>query len=345
MTIRTAVIGYGTAGRVFHAPLIAADDRFTLKFIVTATPARVDAAAREHPDAIVLADVDELFARGDEFDLLVIGSPNETHAPFAHRAIDAGKHVLIDKPIAVTVADAEAVVEHAREAGVVLTVFQNRRWDGDFQTLREVLASGALGEIRQFESAFEWFSPMVTARWKDTAAHRAGGGIAYDLAPHLIDQAEQLFGRIDSELEDVHAELDVRRDGAAADDDAFISLRHVSGVRTRLWMSAIAPAPRPRFRVVGADAAIVFEGLDPQEPQLIAGLRPGDQGFGLHDDGRTATLTRHDGSVERIGLRAGDYPAFYRGLAAAILDGAAVPVDPGDSIRALALIEHVVGRA
>ncbi|WP_308798541.1 Gfo/Idh/MocA family protein [Agromyces silvae] len=340
MAIRTAIVGYGTAGRVFHAPLIAADPAYELATVVTGSPERAAAAAVAYPGATVVGGADALFARADEFDLVVIGSPNETHAPLALRAIDAGKHVVVDKPVAVTVAEAEAVVERAWARGVVFSVFQNRRWDGDFLTLRDVLASGELGEVRQFESAFEWFAPELGERWKDTAPHAAGGGIAYDLAPHLIDQAVQLFGPV----ADLHAELDVRRAGGAADDEAFISMRHGSGVRARLWMSAVAPASRPRFRVVGEHGVLTFHGLDPQEPQLIDGVRPGDPGYGRHADGRAAELEGPSGA-RRIPLAAGDYPAYYRALAAAITEGRPVPVDPADSIAALALIEQVVAGA
>ncbi|RII95573.1 oxidoreductase [Clavibacter michiganensis] len=338
--IRTAVIGFGTAGRVFHAPLIAASPAFALSAIVTGSPERAAAVRAEYPGAAVLPDAEALFERAAEFDLVVIGSPNETHAPLALRAIESGLNVVIDKPVAVSSAEARTVVAAASAAGVVLTVFQNRRWDGDFLTLSEVLGRGQLGEVRQFDSAFEWFRPALGDRWKDTTAPGAGGGILYDLGPHLIDQAVRLFGPVVS----VHAELDRRRAGAASDDDSFVTLQHESGARSRLWMSAVAPASRPRFRVVGSQAVFTSVGLDPQESQSIAGRRPGSPGYGLHDDGRTALVEGPDAS-SAVELRAGDHLEFYRRLAAALQEGAPVPVDPADSIRALEIIEHAVAGA
>ncbi|AXG81925.1 Gfo/Idh/MocA family protein [Streptomyces paludis] len=335
--IRTAVIGFGTAGRVFHAPLIAADPRYSLDAIVTGSPERARLARQEYPGTGILAGTDALFAGSRPYDLVVIGSPNASHAPLAHAAIEAGSHVVIDKPIAVTAAGAREVVAAAKAAGRVLTVFQNRRWDGDFLTLRDVVERGELGEVRQFDSAFEWWSPRVGDGWKDVTGPSAGGGILYDLGPHLIDQALQLFG----EVSEVHAELDRRRPGAVSDDESFLTLRHVSGVRTRLWMSAVAPAPRPRFRVTGSRAVFRSDGLDPQEAQSLAGLRPGDTGFGLHADGRDAVVAGPDGT-DTVPLRAGDYREFYRRLATALHDGGPPPVDPADSIRALDLIEQAV---
>lgn len=338
MTIRTAIIGYGTGGRVFHAPLISAEPRLEVSAIVTGSPQRAAAASAWHPTAKVFPDVDELFREGG-FDLLVVTSPNETHAPLARRAIEAGIPVVLDKPIAASVQEAREVVDAAARASVPLTVFQNRRWDGDFLTLRDVISEGRLGEVHQFESAFEWWAPTLSDRWKDTATQAQGGGILFDLGPHLIDQAVLLFG----EVAEVHAELDRRRPGGVSDDDAFLSLTHASGVRTRLWMSAVAPANRPRFRVVGSEAVFESVGLDPQEPQSIAGMRPTDAGFGSHQDGRTATIAGPGGS-RSVPIHAGRHLTFYEKLADALTGAGELPVDSRDSIRGLELIERALAQ-
>jgi predicted dehydrogenase len=334
VTIRTAIIGFGTGGRVFHAPLVAADPRFALSAIVTGAAARASAALEEYPDAEIFATADELFAQGG-YDLIIVTSPNATHAPLARRAIASGAAVVVDKPIGISSAEARSLLAEAHDAGVPLTVFQNRRWDGDFLTLADVIGSGELGDIHQFDSAFEWWSPELGDRWKDVATPAEGGGILFDLAPHLVDQALRLFG----DIVDVHAELDSRRPGAASDDDSFLALTHATGVRTRLWMSAISPANRPRFRVVGSKAVFTSSGLDPQEPQSIAGMRPLDEGYGLHSDGRSAIIEGPDG-VRAVPLLAGRHLAFYRALGDALIDGAALPVDPLDSIRGLEIIER-----
>jgi scyllo-inositol 2-dehydrogenase (NADP+) len=335
MSIRTAIIGYGTGGSVFHAPLVDATDGLEVSHIVTANAERSRAAAGRFPQASIHSSVDDLFSAGG-FDLVVVTSPNETHVPFAQRAVDAGIAVVLDKPLATNVESARALVERAEAAGVPLTVFQNRRWDGDFLTVRALISEGALGDIHQFDSAFEWWSPKLSDRWKDTATPEDGGGILFDLGPHLIDQALVLFGDVVS----VHGELDNRR-GGGADDDAFVSMTHANGVRTRLWMSAIAPANRPRFRVVGSAGVFEFSGLDPQEPQSIAGMRPTDAGFGVHQDGRAATVRRLDGVVEEVELQAGRHLSFYERVASSLTRGGAIPVDPRDSIRGLEVIRAV----
>lgn len=339
--IRTAIIGFGLGGRVFHAPLIDADPAYQLVAIVTGDPERAADAHVRHPEARVIADVDALFdelAAGSlELDLLVVTSPNDTHAPLAHRALDAGIDVVVDKPFAVTVADAVAITDHAERLGRRVTVFQNRRWDGDFRTVAALIESGDLGEVRQFESAFEWWKTEVKDRWKDVATPAEGGGILFDLGPHLIDQAVQLFGPVDVAGGGVHAELDIRRAGAVSDDDSFLTLHHLSGVRSRLWMSAVAPVNRPRFRVVGSAAVAETWGLDPQERQLIAGMGVADAGFGLDTEHPDAVVRTPD-SAQTVALQSGDYAGYYRSLAEALLSGAPTPVDPRDSEHVLAII-------
>ena len=334
MTIRTAVIGFGTSGRVFHAPLTATDPDFSLDIIVTSDPTRSAAASAEYPQTRIVGSVDELFAASADLDLVVVGSPNRTHSSLTIRALEAGLDVLVDKPIAVTAAEAEAMIDRANDLGRRLAVFQNRRWDGDYLTIKDLIESGRLGEVHQFESAFEWWSPVVAKRWKDTDTFEQGGGIFYDLAPHLIDQAIQLFGPV----ADVHYELDSRRHGAASDDDSFATLHHATGTRTRLWMSAVAPASRPRFRISGSERVATVLGLDPQEPQLIEGTRPGDASYGIRA-GRNVLIEGPDGT-QSLPVVAGDYPGFYRALSAALLDPSLpLPVDPWDSVEVLKIIE------
>jgi len=331
--IRTAIIGYGVAGSVFHAPLVHSDPSYALRAIVTNDPGRAaDAAARYGRD-ILVPDVDALFERRSELDLVVVASPNHTHAPLARRAFDAGLDVVVDKPFALTVSESRELLEQASSAGCRLTVFQNRRWDGDFQTVAEAVRAGRRGEIHQFESAFEWWSPHRARSWRDTTPIGRGGGILFDLAPHLVDQALLLFGPV----ERVHAELDFRRSGAVNDDDSLLTLTHANGVRSRLWMSVVDPAPRPRFRVVGSSAALVIHGLDPQERQLSAGLLPSSPGYGMREDD---ALITGPGIQSHIPIQRGDYPAFYREFASG-----RTPVDPAESIAALELIEQAVRQA
>jgi len=337
--IRTAVIGFGTSGAVFHAPFLDANADYSLDVIVTGDPGRRTEAETRYPNAQAVPTVDDALALADRLDLVIIGSPTGTHAGLAARALDAGLHVVVDKPLAVTAAEGRMLVERAAGAGRILTVFQNRRWDDDFLTLRRLLDEGSLGTVARFESRFEWWKPEPAESWKTRATASEGGGLLYDLGTHVIDQALQLFG----DVIDVQAEVDIRRPGGAADDDVFVSLLHRSGVRSQLWMSSVAAQPGPRFRVLGSAGAYVSWHLDGQEPALIAGARPSDAGFGARPGWDWGTLGV-DGSLTTPPMESGDYAAFTRALADTILRGAPVPVDPADAIRVLEIIESIHAR-
>jgi predicted dehydrogenase len=336
VTIRTAVVGFGTGGAVFHTPLLDADEHYRLDVVVTANPDRAAEAARRYPQVRVVPTADALFAAAADLDLVVIASPPDSHAALAHRALGAGLAVVVDKPLCVTAAEGRELVEHAERVGRALTVFQNRRWDGDFLTVRELIADGALGEVRRFESRFEWWKPEESKAWKAAAVTARGGGMLYDLGPHLIDQAMQLFGPV----REVHAELSRYRPGEGADDDAFVSLLHAGGVRSHLTMNGLAGQAGPRFSVLGSSGAFTKWGMDPQESALKSGARPGDPGFGVEPESSWGRLGI-DGELKRMPTQPGDHAAFYRGLAAALTDGAPLPVDPRDSVEVIALIERI----
>jgi predicted dehydrogenase len=334
--IRTGVIGFGTSGRVFHAPFLASLPDYSLDVIVTANEDRKAEAARLYPQARVVPDTAALFAAADDLDLVVIGSPSGTHVDLAHAALDAGLAVVVDKPFATTSDEGQALIEKAERLGLPLTVFQNRRWDGDFVTLRSLLAEGALGEVRRFESRFEWWKPAVPSTWKTQATVAEGGGILFDLGAHLIDQALLLFGPVD----DVYAEVATHRVGGAADDDSFVSLRHRSGVRSHLWMNALAAQAGPRFHVLGSNGAFTKWGLDAQEAALKAGALPTDDGFGVEDESKWGVVGV-DGALDRVPTQPGRYSAFYELLADALLRGAPLPVDPRDSAEVIGIIEEI----
>ena len=336
--LRVLLFGYGTAGRVFHGPLLAASPDYAVEVIVTSDPARIAAARADHPGAQVVADADAAFARAGDCDLAVVGTPNDTHVELAGRALKAGLHVVVDKPLALTAREASELTRAADAAGRTLSVFQNRRWDGDFLTVRDVLTSGELGDVFVFESAFEWWKPEVTGGRKDRTTVADGGGILFDLAPHLVDQALLLFGPVQA----VHAEADARRQGAVNDDDVLLSLRHANGVRSRLWMSSMAAQERPRFMLRGTRGTYQTFGLDPQEPQLEAGLRPGHPEFGVKPPELWGRIG--GGKAPRsVPTRRGSYETYYAELATTLRTGARPPVDPRDSITVLEIIEAALG--
>ncbi len=331
---RVGLIGYGLAGAVFHAPLIAATPGLRLEIVVTSNPERARQARDEHPGVEVVASADELWARADELDLAVVASPNRTHVPLARAALEAGLAVVVDKPLAASSADARALVDEARARGLLLSVFQNRRWDGDFLTVCRLIAEGALGDVHRFESRFERWRPMPKQGWRERGDREEAGGLLYDLGSHLIDQALVLFGP----ARHVYAELDRRRPGVQVDDDAFVALTHASGVRSHLWMSAVAADDSMRMRVLGSRAAYVKSELDMQEATLRAGLLPGDPEWGREPPERWGRLGAGS-EWTKVETEPGAWPAFYAGIAASLRDGAPPPVDAADSISVLEIIE------
>ncbi|HEX6347041.1 Gfo/Idh/MocA family oxidoreductase [Umezawaea sp.] len=330
--LRTGLIGYGIAGRVFHAPLIASTPGLALSAIVTTNAERRERASAAHPDVELLDTADDLLASG--VDLVVIGTPNKTHVDLALAAIDRGIAVVVDKPFAPTAAQARRVVEAAKAKGVPLTVFQNRRWDSDFRTVREVVASGRLGTLARFESRYERWIPEIWDNWREFGDPEEAGGLLYDLGAHLVDQALQLNGPVRS----VYAELNRRRPGALVDDDVFVALTHTNGVRSHLWASAAAANNGPRFRLLGDRAAFTSHGMDGQEDALLDGLRPGDQGWGVEPESAWGSIGLLD-DTESVPSEDGAYQEFYVQLVAALRDGGPLPVDPESAIAALEIIE------
>ncbi|HEX6873612.1 MAG TPA: Gfo/Idh/MocA family oxidoreductase [Micromonosporaceae bacterium] len=332
--LRVAILGYGIGGRGFHAPLVRATPGLTVAAIVTSHPDRVRQAAAEHPDARIVADVDALFGQPDRVDLVVVATPNRTHVPIAMRAVGLGIPVVVDKPFAPTAAEATELIEAAAAAGVALTVFHNRRLDSDFRTVRAVLDSGRLGTVFRFESRFDRWRPRPKGTWRDAGAPAEAGGLLYDLGSHLIDQAVQLFGPVGQ----VYAELDQRRPGASVDDDIFLALRHRGGVRSHLWSSTLAATRNPRFRVLGDQAAFTKYGLDVQEAQILAGIRPGDRGWGVEPAADQGVLGVGE-EVVRVPTETGCYQRFYEQMRDALHGAGPVPVDPADARHTAEVID------
>lgn len=337
--IRTALIGYGLAGAVFHAPLITASPAFALSAIVTGDAKRQAQAKADHPNAQIFRDAAALFA-AKTCDLVIVATANRAHAALVEAALEAGFHVVVEKPFTGDAQEAARLTALAAARGRLLSVFHNRRWDGDFLTVRRLLRDNTIGVVHRFESRFERWRPDIRENWRESADARDVGGVMYDLGSHLVDQAAVLFGPVAS----VYAERHARRAGAVVDDDAFIALTHQSGVRAHLWMNLVAAAHAPRFRVLGATGAFEKFGLDPQEEALRAGVQPGGAGWG-------AEAKTHWGAInagaepQMIATEPGDYPAFYKQLASAIRDGAAPPVDPNDGVTTLTILEAAAASA
>ena len=337
--LRVAIIGYGLAGTVFHAPLVAATPGMKVAAIVTGQAERQKRAQGDFPDAEVLSTAEQVWHDASRYDLVVVAAPNRVHVPLGLAALNAGLPVVIDKPMAATVSDAEKLVATSMRTGKLLTVFQNRRWDNDFLTVRQLIAADLLGSITRFESRYERYStePRPNA-WRELAATEEAGGLLYDLGSHVIDQALVLFGQAVS----VYAEVEIRRPGAQVDDDSFVALRFANGVRAHLWMSLVARKAGPRFRINGLRGTYEKWGMDPQEDDLRSGRRPGDPSWGLEPRERWGQLSTDiggvhvDGAVETL---PGAYERFYELLRDALVAGGPPPVDPADAVASLRIIE------
>jgi predicted dehydrogenase len=332
--VRVGLIGYGLAGSVFHAPLIACSPALALAAIVTSDPQRRAKAARDHPDARVVGSADEMWDIAADLDLAVIATPNKTHVPLARAALAAGLGVVVDKPFAPTAAEGRALIEEARQRGRLLTVFQNRRWDSDFLTVRQLAADGELGTVYRLISRFDRWRPAPKGGWRERADPAEAGGLLYDLGSHLIDQAVLLLGAVAG----VYAELDCRREGMPVDDDTFVALTHSSGARSHLTMTVLAAQPGPRFHVLGSRAAYLKFGPDVQEDALRRGEKPDRPDWGEEPTERWGTLGTLD-DVKRVATVPGSYRDFYIRVAAALRHNTPPPVDPNDSASVLDVIE------
>ncbi len=332
--LHVALIGYGKGGEVFHAPLIDAVPGLRLAAVVTGNPDRRRAAEERYPGVTVYPNAAALWEDAHRYEIAVIATPNDTHAPLAKVALEAGMAVVVDKPFALSSVQARELTDLAAELDQVLTVYQNRRWDADFLTLWKLIEEGALGQVHRFESRFERWRPRPKPTWRESGGVEAGAGLLYDLGPHLIDQAVNLLGPVTS----VYAEIDALREGVSADDDVFLALDHARGTRSHLWMSALSALNGPRFRVLGDKGAFVSHGMDGQEARLTAGEQPGSPDWGVVPEQDWGVLGV-DGDTRRVPSERGAYQEFYAGVRDAVGEGEPLPVDPHEVIHGLEVIE------
>jgi predicted dehydrogenase len=331
--LRVALIGYGLGGSVFHAPLISVTPRLSLDAIVTSDPERQSLARQRFPHARVGPTVEDLLRRADEFDLAVVTVPNAAHVAVAEAALRAGLSAVVDKPVAPTVEEAGRLGRLAGELRRRVIPYHNRRWDGDFRTLKALVESGRLGRLWRLESRFERWkpTPAQTQSWKQDP-NQPAGGVLYDLGTHLIDQAIHLFGRPTT----VYAELAGRT--GPLDDDTFVALTYPDGLVVHLWASTTAAQLGPRFRALGSSRGYTKFGLDVQEDALRAGRLPTEPGWGQEPPEAWGQLGTLD-DVETIVTQPGGYHEFYAGVAACFLDGVEPPVALDDAVAGLEVIE------
>lgn len=332
--IKVGLVGYGIGGSIFHAPFIQAVPQFQLAKVMSR---RREEIAKDLPGVEAVADL-EAIINDASIDLVVLTTPTSTHFALAHQALMAGKHVLLDKPFVTNVAEADELVELANRRDLKLTVYQNRRWDGDFLTVRQLIEERQLGEVYHFESHFDRFRPKIKGGWRDESG--PGSGMLYDLGAHLIDQALVLWGKPEAVTADVFAQ----RAGAES-TDYFHLILHYGRHRAILHASTLSCQPGARFAIHGDEGSFVKFGLDPQEDALKAGQRPGQPGWDEDSEANYGELVLSDGTRRKVPTLVGGYEKFYQALAASLLEGAPVPVDPCDSRTGLRIIEAAYASA
>jgi scyllo-inositol 2-dehydrogenase (NADP+) len=352
--IRTAVLGYGLAGRVFHCPFVNAVPGLELSVIVVSNPDRAAAAHAAYPNARIVATPDEAFA-DPTIDLIVIGTPNDTHVDLVTRALNAGKHVVCDKPLATSAADTLTLIALARQQGKLLAPFHNRRYDTEFLTLRKLVDEQTLGRITQIIAHYDRYRPLVRPNtWKETGGH--GNGLLYDLGPHVVDQAVALYGKPSFITASVRHDRDVTGIEDAFDIALDFEVPTAPGepagrnLRYECSASMLAADPAPRFRVHGTLGSYVKQGLDPQEAALLGGARPpqlGSQQPWLPES-QTAwgTLTLATKRTEPVALDrkpfpsvTGDYRVFYANVRDAIHGTTPLAIPPEDGYRVIRLLD------
>ncbi len=338
--MRVLLVGYGSAGRGIHLPLLRAAG-LSPSIVVAAHPERVAQAHADLPGALVVPDLDAALglASGQRPDLAVIASPSGVHESNALACIAAAVATVVDKPLTVDAAGAARVTVAARAAGVPLTVFQNRRWDGENLTLARLVRDGELGQVHRFERRWERWRPVPRDRWRENATAADGGGLLLDLGAHLVDSAVHLFGPVTS----VYAELATWT--TTAEDEFFLSVQHAGGVRSHLSASSVAGAPGPRTRVLGSRGAYVVTQFEAEQHAFGFEDAAGCTGWWVAGDERRAVPTAAGGH--------GDfYPAVLAALrlsatqaAAAARQAdtaarqAALPVDPADAVHVLTVLD------
>jgi predicted dehydrogenase len=322
--LRVALVGYGLAGHDFHAPLVRQVDGLRVSHVVTANPERAAAAREENPGARVLPSADELWPLAGQVDLVVLASPTGVHAAQAREALRRDLAVVVDKPLAVTAADARELAALAEARGVLLTVFQNRRWDPEHLTTRAVLSSGVLGELVRYEARYERWRPVPKDRWREHSTSEEGGGVLMDLQSHLVDSALDLFGPAVS----VYAELAALT--TVGDDVAFVALRHVSGLTSHLGATSLAGAPGPRTRLVGRDGTYLVADVDGDPTAYRA--------WADADAEHRGWLVRGE-EAEPVRRAPGEWVDFYVGVRDALVTGAAPPVLAAEAVAVVEVLD------
>lgn len=332
-TVQVGLIGFGLGGRVFHAPILSAVPGLKLAAIVERSG---NSAQAKYSDARIVRSVAELLAI-DSIELVVVTTPNTTHLDLARQCLEAGRHVVVDKPFAPTTAEAAEMVRIAETHKRLITVYQNRRWDGDFLTVRRVIQNGDLGRLVLFESHMERYRPVLNAEaWRELPA--PGSGLWFDLGPHMLDQAFLLFGPPESMVVELRSE----RDSAVVDDAFDAVLHYPNKLRVVLRSNLLTCVPGPRFRLNGTGGSFVKHGTDPQEDALKSKESTNQPHWGQEakeNDGILSISTGDKITASRIPTETGDYRRYYQNVRDAIVSGAPLDVSAEHALNIMRALE------
>jgi len=332
--VKVGIIGYGFSGKTFHAPIIQTVEGLEISKIVSSNALKVK---EDYPDVEVVSDAQQLLS-DPAIDLVIITTPNTTHYPFAKQALLSGKHVVVEKPFVIHSKEAQELIEIADKQNKIISVYHNRRWDNDFLTVKECLASGVMGEIYSYEAHYNRYRIEVTNRWREQ--NMEGSGMLYDLGSHLIDQALHLFGLPETVFGDVMAQ----RIGSVTDDYFHIVLGY-GRLRVILHSGSVVKSAGPKFQIHGDKGSFMKYGLDSQEDSLKQGKVPGDALWGKDLEESYGELTVNVGDLllkGKLETKTGSYEAFYKGIYEAIAESKPVPVNAADAMNTIKIIELAI---
>lgn len=329
--IKVGLSAFGMSGKVFHAPFLSTNPHFELRKIVERSK---ELSKELYPHAQIVRTFSDLLT--DDIDLIVVNTPDSTHYEYCKQALEAGKHVIVEKPFTTTIEQGEELIRLAEKKRLILSVFQNRRWDADFLTVQEIIRKGLLGRLVEYESTFQRYRNFIKPNtWKETG--EAGGGLTYNLGSHLIDQALVLFGMPEA----VYAETAILRDGGKVDDYFVIRLLYPS-VKVNLKASYLMKEPLPRFVLHGTLGSYIKYGVDKQEAALVAGEMPDQPHWGEETENEWGVLnTEIEGKEmrEKYPSLKGNYGEFYQNIYEHIKEQKPLATNARQVIQVIKVIE------
>lgn len=331
--INVAIIGYGLSGRIFHSAIINSIGKYKICRIVSTDSSRREEALNDNPQALLTDDAMDVF-EDNSIDLVVISTPNTSHLDLAKEAMLSGKHVVVEKPFTVSSKEAIELIEISKQTKRILSVYQNRRFDGDFKTIKNIIKSSALGRLVEFESHFDRFSNNYNVNsWREKPL--AGSGLLYDLGSHLIDQALYLFGL----PIEIYADIRSQRKGMV--DDNFELILYYNDLKVTLKSACLVKEALPRFILQGTEGSYVKFGLDVQEEDLLSGKRPLDNSWGREEEALWGTLNTTK-EYKKIQTMQGDYRQYYIDIYDSIIEGKNLSVRPEEGLDVIRVIEAAI---